>query len=231
MTTSFIRTKLPDGAYRASATAALGVTPPCVPVSQVPVALPLRSGSVMLEFVIAFPLILTLMLACMQFAHMWMAKLVVHYAAYCAARAALVCASGEYQAAAKQAAEQVCAWIVIGSAPGAPDKRIPGWGAIPDSGGVGRKTTAQIQAEGRWNVRATVTFDFALIFPLVGPIIGYGMNPWQRGQEYVNQRADPTGNIGAADRVNYPHIRFTEVVVLPKPYVTVANTGLPSPGW
>ena len=43
----------------------------------------------MLEFVLAFPLILTLMLACMQFAHMWMAKQVVHYAAYCAARAAL----------------------------------------------------------------------------------------------------------------------------------------------
>ena len=68
-----------------------------------------RAGTVMLEFVLAFPLILTLMLGCMQFAHIWMAKQVVHYSAFCAARAALVCHDGERKAAAQQAAEQVCA--------------------------------------------------------------------------------------------------------------------------
>lgn len=185
----------------------------------------------MLEFVLAFPLILTLMLACMQFAHMWMAKQVVHYAAFCAARAALVCQTGEYQKAGQQAAEQVCAWIVHGKTGGEEDKRMPGWGTIPDSGGVKRKTKAKIEPVGRWNVKATVTFDFALLFPLVGPMIGWGVNPWASGQEYVKQHDDPTGNIGSADMVFYPHIRFTEVVVLPKPYVTVSTMGIPASGW
>ncbi|MBV5336251.1 hypothetical protein JZU48_04515, partial [bacterium] len=153
---------------------------------------------------------------------------VVHSAAFCAARAALVCEKGEYQAAGQQAAEQVCAWIVHGRTGGEQDKRIPGWGAIPDSGGLRRKTKARLEDVGRWNVRATVTHDFALIFPLVGPIIGWGVNPWQGGQEYVEQHADNTGNIGEADMVRFP---LTETSVLPKPYVTVARTGVPASGW
>ena len=189
-------------------------------------------GSVMLEFVLAFPLILTLMLACMQFAHMWMAKQVVHYAAFAAARATLVCQEGEYQQAAQQSAEQVCAWISIGAAPGEADKRVPGWGAIPGSGGVGRKTRVRVEKVGKWNVRATVEHDFALIFPIVGPIIGWGVSPWESGLEYVAQRPiDASGNIGNSDWVHYPHVRFTEVVVLPKPYVTMPRMGLPAAGW
>ena len=189
------------------------------------------SGSVMLEFVLAFPLVLTLLLACMQFSHIWMAKQVVHYAAFCAARATLVCKDSEYQEAARQAAEQVCAWISEGTTGGEPDKRIPGWGEIPGSGGVARKTRVRVEQVGRWNVRATVEFDFALIFPIVGPMIGWGMNPWASGNEWTEQRADETGNIGDADLIRQAHLRFKEVVVLPKPYVTLPEMGIPAAGW
>ena len=58
----------------------------------------------MLECVLAFPLILTLMLGCMQIAHIWVAREVTVYAAYCAARATLVCQQGEYQGAAGRGA-------------------------------------------------------------------------------------------------------------------------------
>ncbi len=191
----------------------------------------LARGSVMLEFVLAFPLILALMLACMQFAHMWMGRQVVHYAAFAAARAALVCEESEYTPAAQQAAEQVCAWIAVGVRGGETDKRVPGWGRIPGSGGVGRKTRVRVNREGRWNIRATVEHDFALVFPLAGPIIGWGVNPWQRGQEYAEQRADASGNVGSSETVRYPYVRFTESVVLPKPYVTLPRMGLPAAGW
>ena len=193
-----------------------------------------HGGSVMLEFVLAAPVILTLMLACMQFAHIWMAKQVVHYAAYCAARATLVCHESERDRAAEQAARQVCAWIVHGETAGEPAKRIPGWGEIPGSGGAKRKTRlkdGQVDDVGRWNVKATVKHDFALIFPLVGPMIGWALSPWGDGDEWQEKRADASGNIGSADAVRYPHIQFTETVVLPKPYVTVSKMGLPAPGW
>jgi Flp pilus assembly protein TadG len=185
----------------------------------------------MLEFVLAFPLILTLMMACMQFAHIWMAKQVVHYSAYCAARATLVCPNGERNAAAKQAAEQVCAWVVNGMTAGESDKQVPGWGEIPGSGGVARKTRVAITDIGKWNVQATVTHDFALIMPIAGPMIGWLTNPWDSGNEYTEQRADDSGNIGNADLIRYAHIQFIETVVMPKPYVTLPNMGIPSGGW
>jgi Flp pilus assembly protein TadG len=189
------------------------------------------SGSVMLEFVLAFPLILVLLLACMQFAHMWMARQVVQYAAFAAARATLVCTQAEYQQAAQQAAEQVCAWISIGVTAGEKDKRVPGWGRIPGSGGVARKTRVRIETVGRWNVRATVEHDFALVFPLVGPIIGWGVSPWDRTRAYAEQHADMTGNVGDTETVRYPHVRFTEKIVMTKPYVTLPRMGLPASGW
>lgn len=190
-----------------------------------------RSGSVMLEFVMACPLILTLMLGCMQFAHIWMGKQVVHYAAFCAARAALVCERSEYDKAGKQAAEQVCAWVVNGMTAGETDKRIPGWGDIPGSGGVRRKTNVTMTDIGRWNVKATVEHDFALIFPIAGPMIGWLVNPWDAGREYDEQRVDQTGNIGDADMIRYAHLRFKETVCLPKPYVTMPKMKLPAAGW
>jgi len=190
-----------------------------------------RAGTVMLEFVLAFPLILTLMLGCMQFAHIWMAKQVVHYSAFCAARAALVCHDGERKAAAQQAAEQVCAWIAEGTTGGESDKRIPGWGEIPGSGGARRKTRVRIEDVGRWNVKATVEHDFALIFPIAGPMIGWLVNPWADGKEWLEQRADDTGNVGSADLIRQAHLRFKEVVVLPRPYVVLQEMGLPVSGW
>jgi len=190
------------------------------------------AGSVMLEFVLAAPVILTLILACMQFAHIWMAKQVVHYDAFCAARAALVCHESEFKPAAEHAARQVCAWVVHGETAGEPAKRIPGWGEIPGSGAAIRKTRLRsIRKVGRWNVEATVEHDFALLFPLVGPMIGWALSPWGDGDQWQEKRADKTGNIGNADAVRYPHIRFVQTAVLPKPYVTVSPMGLDSLSW
>ena len=182
-----------------------------------------------MECVLAFPLVVVLMLAVMQFSHIWLARQVVQYAAFCAARATLVCETGEFDAAAQQAAEQVCAWIVKGHAPGEPDKVVPGWGGIPGSGGVHRKTRTRVTTRA-WNVEVEVEHDFALILPIVGQMIGWYVNPWQTSQEWLEQRADETGNIGSADVLFHPHIRFRERAILPKPYVTVLPSGLPG-GW
>lgn len=188
----------------------------------------------MLEFVLAFPLILTLIMGCMQFAHLWMGRQVVHYAAFCAARAALVCEEGEWQNAGKQAAEQVCAWVVNGMSAGEVDKQVPGWGDISGSGGVARKTKVTIEKYGQWNVKATVEHDFALIMPIAGPMIGWLCNPWEgegSGNEYLEQQADQTGNVGDADMIRYAHVRFKETVYMSKPYVTLPKMGIPAGGW
>lgn len=183
------------------------------------------AGSVMLEFILAFPIVLTLMLACVQFAHIWLARQVVHYAAYCAARTCLVSHKSEYGSPApKRAAVAVCAWIVKGHSSGESDETVPGWGGIPGSGGAKRKTRVTIDSSDEWNVTATVEHDFGLIVPIAGPMIGWLVNPWRQGGEWLEQRADPSGNVGSADLLRHAHITFTETVSLPKPYVTVTPT-------
>jgi len=187
-------------------------------------------GSIMLEFIFAFPLVLILLLVCIQLAHVLLVRQVVFYAAYCAARATLVSNTSEYRDAAKQAAEQVCAWVVKGQMPGEKDKVMSGWGTIPGSGGVGRKTRVNVQP-GTHNVTVTVELDFALIVPIAGPIIGWAINPFDPLGEWAERRADVTGNIGDVDEIRYAHIRFTETVSLPKPYVTIHQMDMPADRW
>jgi len=185
----------------------------------------------MLEFVLAAPVIFLLLLGCLQIGHIFLARQVVLYSAFCAARAGLVCTEGEFPAAAQQAAEQACAWIVIGQAAGEPEKEIPGWGPIPGSGAIGRKTRVTTGKVGEWNVKATVEFDFALIMPIAGPVIGWLVNPWKEGSQWLEQRADETGNIHRfVDTVPYPHVIFEETVILPKPYVTLPEMNIGG-GW
>lgn len=186
----------------------------------------------MLEFVLAFPIILSLILGCMQIAHLWMARQVVVYSAYCAARSAMSCHEDEYDAAGRQAAEQVCAWIIIGQAEGETQKQIPGWGTIPGSGAVRRKTVVTVEALDKWNIKATVKFDFGLVIPIAGPMIAWLMNPWKEDSEWLEDRVDDTGNAHRfVDTVEYPHVRFEETVCLPKPFETLPHMGIPSGGW
>jgi hypothetical protein len=185
-----------------------------------------RAGSIMMECVIAFPLVLLLIMGSIQFTHIWIARQLVHYAAYCAARATLVCQAGEYTDGAGDAAELACAWMVKGHRAGEPDMVIPGWGGIPGSGAYARKTDVEPKPRNldRWNVLATVQHDFALVVPFAGPVIGWLVNPWKENDEWREQRADATGNIGASDLIFHPHVRFNEPAVLPKPYEVVTPT-------
>lgn len=156
-------------------------------------------GAVMLEFVLAFPLVLVLIFACIQFAHLWVAKMVVHYAAFCAARSALVCTTGQYSSAPAQAAQRVCALL---------------WQSWP--AGSANRTQTTVAENAQWNVTATTTHTFSLITPLVGPIIAWGMeNPGAEGAAWYIPPNPPANR----DSIGFPTVDLVERVVLPKPYV------------
>ena len=156
-------------------------------------------GSVMLEFVIAFPLILVLALACFQMAQVWIAKMVVHYAAFCAARTALVRPAVEYDAFGQQAARQVC------------DSFQGGW----------LQAQTSLTDEPLRNVTAQVTGTFSLITPIVGPMIAWGMNPWDETSAW----STPVKSGSNMDRYRFPTITLSETVTLPKPYLTLVASG------
>lgn len=157
----------------------------------------------MIEFVVAFPMVLILMLGVVQVSHLWMARLTCHYAAYCAARSALVSSTlADAQPAAQRAAEHILAWIAVGERLG---ETLPGWGNIPGSGGVDAMTRVTLRENPQWNIEARVEFDFGLIVPIVGPMMAMA-NP--AGEWYE------TGDWGYP----LPTMTLTETVTLPRPY-------------
>ena len=164
-----------------------------------------QSGSVMLEFVIAFPLVLVLVFAGIQFAHIWVARMVVHYAAFCAARSALVCPTDEYQAGGPaRAASTVCGFLL---------QRWPV--------GSGERNATEVKDEPTWNVKATHTYTLSLITPIVGQIIAWGMNPWDENSAW----ASPRRQGGNTDSLGLPTLTLEESVTLPKPYKTMVKAG------
>ncbi len=232
-----------------------------------------RSGTVLMDFVMCFPLVLVLMLFIVQFAHLWIARQVVQYAAYQAARSALVhsCvqadpnvvleslpfraelpflgfdpaytlgsslgagyggeARTEAEYFASETAARICSAITLSESiwdqanRNADDGRSSGFNAAR------RKTRAVVDFDpATWNVRAAVEHDFALVVPIVGQMLGWGLTlwdkQWQAGARPAYQvDLDETGNAHAGlDVIPYPHIRLTGTVWMSKPYRTFIAT-------
>ena len=139
----------------------------------------LQGGQAIAEFAFAFPLQLLVMFAIMQLALVYVAKQVVTYASYSAARAALVADStDDAYARADRAGALICAPItgptVAGAnvSPGdlaAATISVPGWGAIPRSGiSQGLKTyVSALQYPAPGEIEVTVTHYYELAFPVV----------------------------------------------------------------
>lgn len=205
-----------------------------------------KRGSILMEFVLVAPLVVLLVSMILQFAHIWTARQVVAYAAYCATRATIVVPKAEKQDAAQKAAELACAWMSLAGFKGGKEVEIPGWGTIPGSDSVDSRVSVEVVEDGedaKPIAVATVRFKFPLMLPLAGRMIswavsrsdglskldyGYhqmtgGNNPGWEGEETV---MDENGN--AIDRTDgvwgkdgrFPFITLTETCVLPMPYST-----------
>lgn len=200
------------------------------------------TGSVMLEFVIAFPVMLVLFFFCIQLALLWIGKQVVHYAAFCAARAGLVTVchtegpSGTHESWPRR--EQLgyrgfdfAAKRSIAGRRGGYAQSEAEWAGcqaaarvcslLAGDAATNKTRTIVTFDPATWNVRATTEHDFALTVPIVGAIIAWGMNPWDQQRPWATRDSDATGNAWPV----FPHIRLTETILLPKPYHTIIAAG------
>ena len=192
------------------------------------------NGSMLMEAAVCIPVLLVMILGCMQIAHMWFARQVVQYAAYASARVLLSTPDQNYAkavatgGAAWQAAARVCSWIALSSPESGKEIEVPGWGKVPGSRNMESKVKLQLGTAGdTWNPMVTVSFDFPLVMPIAGPIIARGMNPWADGRQWRIQHADATGDAHSGEAMNYPYIRFTESAALVKPYILLPFSGGP----
>ena len=141
-----------------------------------------RRGSILMEFVIVAPIILLLVSMVLQFAHIWTARQITAYAAYCATRAIMAVPPEEQGEAAKRAAELACSWMTLVGLPSANASNevgIPGWGSIPGSDSTGiRVSGTRVLANGTGSpiVSVMVEFKFPLVLPLAGRMISWAAN-------------------------------------------------------
>ena len=189
----------------------------------------LRRGSILMETVLVMPVLLLLIFGILQFAHIWMARQMVAYAAFCAARAAMVVPPNEQSRAAQNAAEIALSWINIASSVDNP-VTIPGWGAVNGSGysDNGRsRVLALVWGKGTNvttpYVAAEVEFKFPLLIPglAVNKIIANAVNAATVVLPTGDFYADLNRAAGAPSTLDgWPYVRLREFCVLPMPYST-----------
>ncbi len=134
------------------------------------------------EFAIVFPVLLMLVLGIIQISLFLIARTVVDYAAFAAARAELVGEDPE------RAAEMVCSSIAGQSFPQGTGQPItvPGWGVLPRSESSSLKTSVNVIdpiGNGSGEVTVEVTHLYELIVPFVSMIFKPISRPVEPGDE------------------------------------------------
>ena len=170
-----------------------------------------RRGTVLMETVLVLPLLTTFMFAIVQFALVWYAQLMTHYAAYNAARAALVYHPSEYsengafladKGPCWQAAVRTLAPISFSPDGGGSALTIPGWwpsdnGVVPYSSFIKNQVRMHVAAdgldpceEGDGYVKVCVDFDFPLVVPVMGKMIAAFQHGYDAATETTRNPAE-----------------------------------------
>lgn len=190
-------------------------------------------GSVLMETVIVMPVLLLLIFGVIQFAHIWTARQMVAYAAFCATRAVMVVPPDEQEEAAQNAAEVALSWINLVDDKSGKEVTVPGWGKIGgsglspesrDDGWNGKRVKVDVVESGKDKEMAVVEVKFR--FPLLIP--GMAVNKViANAESQFNER--PTTDFyrelnTAAGKPRlidgWPYIELKETCVLPMPYST-----------
>lgn len=175
-------------------------------------------GQAIVEYALVFPLQLMLTLGVIQLAHLFVAKQVLEYGAYCGARAKMI---GLSDADARTAALIPISKITGVSGVAAPDDSnivLPGWGKLPKGGAAREKTKREDGSDGIvFNTRTDagteiieceIYHNYELSVP-VGNLVAAGIGSvFLLDEREVNR--DQSGT-------NAPHVRMKAYSALPKP--------------
>ena len=190
----------------------------------------MKRGSVLMETVIAMPILLLLIFGVIQFAHIWTARQMTAYAAYCATRAVMIVPPDEQKSAAQNAAEVALSWMNLADSKN-DDVTIPGWGRINGAGTSDhgrRRTSVTVLEDGTdddFQVSSVqVKFKFPLLIPAmaINKIIARaavsGASLAKGTGDFYGDLDSSAGNPDLID--GWPYIELTETCVLPMPYST-----------
>ncbi|MBQ9337570.1 MAG: pilus assembly protein [Lentisphaeria bacterium] len=166
----------------------------------------------LMETIMAMPLLIALTFGALQMAHIHIARQVAGYAAYAAARATLPESNGKEEDAARKAAQRILCWLTASADSAHNGVLMPD----PDSKAVKDRILDFKVRRNDWNREVEFRFAFPLVMPLAAQIIGFQFNPtdFTKGEagEHISTRK-------FGDSFRGPHLIFHERASLPKPYV------------
>ena len=183
-----------------------------------------KRGSVLMEFVVSMPVLLTLVFLVVLFAQIWTVRQMVAYSAFCAARSMLSAGPAEWSAGKAKtsrcdhvAASRVLAWVNE-YGPGA-GKKVPGWGDIPESAGVDdRLEVASTFVAGQY-ASSKVVYRFPLLVPVAGQMVSFLAKHSADESRYMAIGSPSLMWSGEEELFGgVPYIELTETCVLPLPY-------------
>ena len=168
-------------------------------------------GQVVVEYAIVFPIQLLLTLGIIQVAHIFVAKHIVGYAAFCGARAAIVGENAEDAAA-------ICLSRIAGRSgvDGEASIEFPGWGEQPGYGAARQKSEVEVATTdegGQVIVKCDVKHDLELLVPVGNYIV------FELGQVFLP--------IGEDKGYGEPHLPLTGTCTLVRPWSTESEIGEP----
>lgn len=171
-----------------------------------------ESGSVLMETIMAMPLLIALTFGALQMAHIHIARQVVSYAAYAAARATLPETGGKEEDAARKAAQRILCWLTASAECVHDGVLMPD----PESKAVKDRILEFKVTRADWNREVEFRFAFPLVMPLAAQIIAFQFNPTDFSK---GEAGDHISNRKFGDSFTGPHLVFHERASLPKPYL------------
>ena len=217
------------------------------------VASAMRHGTVLMECVLVLPLLTLLIFAIVQFALIWYAQIMTHYAAYNAARAALVYHPSEYSDGEGKffsskgpcwlAAVNSLSWVSssIDGGHGSLQAIIPNWGTVPSSSYIENQVRIDVDDSSEGGdrepcIKVRVNFDFPLHVPVIGKMLMYSLNTKKVFDEWTTTGWSPDPATYAASQdaahpiMQCDYVRLHAYCVMPKPWATTHVCRIPTEG-
>ena len=204
-----------------------------------------QQGSVLAEFVIVMPILVFMIFGTIQISMVWMARLMTRYAAYCAARTAIVYHPKDYtdkqqSGPVHRAACIVLAWTGMSNGESS-NILIHGWGngSIPGSIDIAKQVSVKVEdvTENSQTLpakKAIVTFHYPLVIPYAGSLIAHFANGGKGKWDLVHYKIDNEDNKPEKSDFHGDHeidmhsgdpgtyITLTESCIMPQPWDTNA---------
>ncbi len=198
-----------------------------------------EKGSVLAEFIIVMPILVFMIFGTIQISMVWMARLMTRYAAYSAARTAIVYHPDDYSkqqsGPVHRAACIVLAWTGMSNGSAA-NIAVPGWGNIPGSIDIAKQVSVEVEevkSENGQNklpaVKAIVTFHYPLVVPYAGSLIAHFANGGEGKWDLVHYQAKDNellkNDFNGSHEIDMQHgagnyITLTESCIMPQPWDT-----------